>query len=259
MNNKEKEALYCFPKNVPCSFARKLATIAGDQVAITAATKIVGHDYAIHLCIDEAGQTRRLELPCDGHAHHPTLAYQNDRTVALLWNEYANDQWHLKYAAVDLDKNEIAKPTDVTTSSYFIYPPAAAYGNRGLVVTWPQSDGHKIRIHVATQQGDQWELLDPISSPQVDAFRPVIDAVDDAVFVAWDQYRDQTYETILAASTHGSEAFCEVQRFGQIGERWLTPTITAVTPTQVYVVCLVLQTVTDDRGVVDNRDRKSVV
>ncbi|MBL4700185.1 MAG: PHP domain-containing protein [Phycisphaeraceae bacterium] len=252
VNNAEKEKRFCFPENITTSFARKMAVVAVGEVTVCATTKILGHTYAIHLLISGPDGDQRIDHPCQGYAHHSSLVAQDQTHVGIFYNEYVQEQWQVVYLCLDLATGKLSEPEQVMMGQELIHPPVAACSQRGLFVAWPESDGQHIRIRIAKRQGSSWELYPLISGPQVNAFRPVITACEDAIFVAWDEYKNQTYQVVLASSLAADEPFKINDRLGDVNERWLNPTLVANSPSEVYVACLVLQTVTDERGVVDH-------
>ena len=250
MTNKMKEQRFRYPDENVAGFGRKLSCIAtADSIIVAAQTEAQRKSSIALLCITLTANQRTI-LDTPGNCHQPVLAVDGHGTVNVAWNEVKNNSWRIMSARINLPGNKLEAIELVAESSTLYLPPTAAHFRNELWLAWPAVNQDCIGICLARKHGGRWETITAISEQGTDAFRPHLSAGKEHLFLAWDQYRNNTYE--IAYTSLCSETWSAAGILSGPGERWLLPKAVTTDNGITYLSCLVVKDVSDDLGIVDH-------
>lgn len=190
-------------------------------------------------------------LESTGSFHQPSIIPQGNEGMALFWNEIDKDTWKIRYAFLNEKPLAVDGSDTIFSSSNLCLPPTATCWDDKLWVAWAGIEAGSMRIHVAQKKGHTWHIIGPVSKEGIDAFRPYLASNDEGVFLAWDQYKGNTYEIVF--SRFDGLNWQPVKTLSRDNERWFCSKLVASEKGVIYLSWVVLQTVSDpELGIVDN-------
>lgn len=246
INNKLKEQRFRFPDQDFFGFGRKLSCIVNGNGMWTAVQMETVEKNSILITRKYGNDVSRLELPAGALYHQPRLISGKDDQLALIWNEFQDDVWKIKYAPVINEPLSLGTMETVFSSPSLCLPPIGEYFSKTMWVAFFAN----FRIVLMKQNDDGWELAGTISESGVDAFRPVICANDKNLYIFWDQYKNGKYE--IAGSILSDTGFSAISPVKTSDERWFCPDAVSNNKGQVFVSWVAMQETADNRGIADH-------
>jgi hypothetical protein len=169
----------------------------------------------------------------------------------VCWNEAVEAGWGIRFAAAAPGESSLGGIEDVWNSPGVCLPPSVCFFEHQPCAAWAVLEEGVLRVKLARRGTRGWSIVGTLSDGRVDCFRVDLTSTDDALFVAWDQYRGNgEYEIVLAEHRSGFSRV--LARLGAGNERWLCPRILATDSGGIYMTWVVLREVMDDRGIVDH-------
>ena len=203
----------------------------------------------IGMMIAHGKEARRFLIPCEGQAHQPFVCADPVRGVAVVWNEATRSGWAIRRARFDEDTGDMAIVDTVYLDGEICLPPSAAFHDGALWTAWSALSGDSLRILLA-REDDGWTMMDILSPPDIDSFRPVLASTPHGLAVAWDEYRQGRYEIRVVLVDGGDSS--AMARLAGDAQRWMRPRLAVLPDGRMFVLATVLQMVGDDYGVLDH-------
>jgi len=249
-----EEKVFNFPEVGGTYLGRAISVACGGGTTWAAVQMEQARRNTIAL-VSQTGDARTaIELATPSQCHRPHVVACPDGGAVVVWNEHGDGRWRIEHVRVGRNGMPSGDIQTVAESSDLILPPSAAFLGEDLWACWPAVVDDRLRIHAACLSRPSGRP-EPISPPDVDAFRPSLAAGGDTLFVAWDQYRDGIYQVAVAGGddpTWQPLATLDGPSAGHEGERWFCPRVVADPEGTAYVVWTVLGEVTDELGIIDH-------
>ncbi len=246
INNKLKEQRFRFPDKDFVGFGRKLSCVVNANGMWTAAQMESAAKNTILITRKCGSDVSRLELPPGPLYHQPRLVSGKNDQLALIWNEFQDDVWKIKYTPLINEPLSLGTVETIFSSSSLCLPPVGECFSGTMRVAFSAN----FRIVVAKQTDDGWELVETISEAGIDAFRPVICSNNENLHIFWDQYKNGKYE--IAGSILNDTGFSAINPLGTAHERWFCPDAVSNNKGQVFVSWVAMRETTDELGIVDH-------
>ena len=250
INNDIKEQRFRFPGQDFVGFGRRLSCVTQGGALWTAAQKEDADGITLVIARTGNGETERIELPVGPLYHRPSLVAGKGQAPSVVWNEFTDETWSIKFAPLSDGPLSIGKIETVFSSLRLCQPPTGVYCGDAAHIAWPAVIDDRVRILTAVKQDGNWKVDEPISGSDVDALRPCMCVAGNSVHLFWDQYKESRYEVAGARQT-GSE-WEAVRPAGHPDERWFCPNVAATSAGDVYLTWVVMQEVSDDLGITEH-------
>lgn len=251
LDNTVKEQRFRYPDASITGFGRMLSVVSsGRAVWVSAQMEREGRDTIV-VKKREGAHVRCLVLDTEAHCHRPCLTPNPTGGVCVAWNQVSDDgTWRVQAADLTPAADTFPPPQTVAASERLCLPPALTQFRGETWIAWSGVSGGNARIHVARERAGVWEHAGAMSAPGHDSFRPVFSGGEHRLLLAWDQYRNGSYD--IAYTTFDGSAWASVQHLATEGERWFCPRAAATDSGAIYLCWVVLQEVSDERGIADH-------
>ena len=230
------------------SFGRNSSVSFHDGVLWTAVHKEENGKVSIVVYRNDGKETVSKVIERSGEPYSPKII-SSDNKLLLVWSEVADSIWDIYFCEINPESFEIGSLEKVFSSTELLDSPTMTIHDGISYIVWSERKSANIQINAAHKNDGEWQVFGPLSKKGVDAFRPDITASSMGVFVAYDRYRNNTYE--VAFGKINNLKYEELEVFSDKNKRQLTPKIISSNDA-VYTIWVALTEVEDNKGVCDH-------
>lgn len=248
ISNQEKEKDFKYPESVDISFGRRISTaVMGGCVYSVNYCEKQGRSSVIVVKTGD-GQRQERIIYTDGYCHQPSAASPGDR-IAVVWNEFSQGRWYLRYVELDEGLENVCEVQDAGSSEQMFLPADVCGFGGDVYIVWPRTVDKSLRIFLMRKTQAGFEEIGFISDRAAYANRPVITAESNKMLIAWDEYAGGKFETVF--TEFAASGGFDVQRISHEKGNCFCPQVSG-SGGKFLLTYIITKDVEDGLGIVDH-------